>query len=195
MQDVNLLTPDLRPKREVLALRQMLMGWGAFAGVLLLWSGWYAWDWWQLDQDRAALAQDVQALQRANDELSLQASKQPEPALTHSVAELRAARIEQQYLSELLKNVATSDGFSERLRDLARFKQPGLWLDSFVFAEGGSKVRLTGYSESADRVPQFLAGLSGGGGFSGYDFDGFELRDAENELLRFEVTGPELASQ
>ncbi|MFK7916069.1 MAG: PilN domain-containing protein [Pseudomonadales bacterium] len=195
MQNVNLLTPDLRPKREVLALRELLFGWAAFAGLLLLWSGWHGWDWWQLEQDRAALARDVQALQRANDELSLQASKQPEPALTSSVAQLRAARVEQQLLSELLATVATSDGFSERLRDLAQFKQPGLWLDSFVFADGGNKVRLTGFSETADRVPQFLAGLSGGSGFSGYNFDGFELRDADNELLRFEVTGPELQSQ
>lgn len=191
MQHVNLLTPDLRPKREVFTLSDLMMLWGAFAFVLLLWSGWHGWDWWQLDRDREILAEDVRQLQDANAELARQAAKEPEPALKTSVEQLRAARVEQEILTKLLASVATSDGFSERLRDLAQFKQPGLWLDSFTFAQGGRKVRLTGFSESADRVPQFLAGLSGGSGFSGYNFDGFELRDADNELLRFEVTGPE----
>lgn len=190
MQHVNLLTPDLRPQREHFTFRKLMLCWAGFSALLLMWSGWNGWNWFELDRNRAALASDVAQLQSANAELAAQAARAPEPELASSVAELRAARVEQELLKELLAKVATSDGFSERLRDLAAFKQQGLWLDSFTFAEGGRQVRLAGYSESADRVPAFLAALSAGKGFNGYNFDGFELRDADNDLLQFEVSGP-----
>ena len=190
MQHVNLLTDDLRPRRDPFTLRELLLVWAAFVALLLLWSAWQGFGWWQKSADRERIAAEVRQMESANATLLQQLNKEPDQALVSSVAELQAARREQALIRELLSGVATSDGFSDRLRDLAQFKVDGLWLESFSFAAGGEQIRLSGFSERAANVPLFLSALSAGAGFKGYAFDGFELRDSDNDLVEFEVSGP-----
>ena len=190
MQNVDLLTDDLRPKREPFSLRDLLLLWAGFLLVLLLWSAWHGYGWWQVNGDRVRIAAQVEEVATLNQQLERDVNRPPDAGLQHNVAQLQAARREQALLKELLAGVATSDGFSARLTDLARFKVDGLWLQSFSFAAGSAQIRLSGYSENPANVPLFLAGLSEGPGFSGYSFDGFELREGDNNLVEFEVYGP-----
>ncbi|MGI9328046.1 MAG: PilN domain-containing protein [Pseudomonadales bacterium] len=190
MQHVNLLSDDLRPRRDPFTMREMLLVWVAFIVLLLLWSAWQGFGWWQLKTDRGRIAAEVAQIEAANATLVQNSKKEPDPELVSNVAELQAARREQALIRELLSGVATSDGFSSRLQDLAQFKVDGLWLQSFSFAAGGEQISLSGYSEKAATVPVFLSALSAGPGFSGYAFDSFEIRDSEDDLIEFEISGP-----
>lgn len=194
MQDINLLTEDLRPKRELFTFRDLMFVWGGFLALLLCFNGYQSIGWLSQGERAAEVREHLRTIQAANAALTAEAQRKPEPSLVASVAELNAVRAERELLATLLQDVATSDGFSERLEDLARFKLQGIWLDGVFFGDGGTQVRLRGFSETPGRVPEYLSALSAGAGFSGYSFEGFELSDAPNNLVKFELAGPDSAA-
>ena len=68
----------------------------------------------------------------------------------------------------------------------------GLWLDGLTFGLGDQDVALRGYAFSASRVPEFLQRIAIGSGFAGQTFDRFELTEAKDGNVRFEIVGPVL---
>lgn len=194
MQDINLLTDDLRPRREPFTFRELMIVWAGFAVLLLCYNGYQTYGWMSQKALSAKASEHLHQIQVANQALTAEAQRTPEPELVASVTQLNALRVERELIATLLKDVATSDGFSERLQDLARYKLDGIWLSEVFFGNGGSAVRLRGFSESARRVPEYLSALSAGAGFSGYAFEGFELKDSENDLVEFELAGPDSPS-
>lgn len=190
MQDINLLTEELKPRREPFTFRELMLVWAGFAVLLLCYNGYQTYGWMSQKSKSAKASEHLHQIQVANQALTAEAQRKPEPELVASVMHLNALRLERELVASLLKDVATSDGFSERLQDLARYKLDGIWLSEVSFGNGGSAVRLRGFSESAQRVPEYLSALSAGTGFSGYAFEGFELKDANNNLVEFELAGP-----
>ena len=66
----------------------------------------------------------------------------------------------------------------------------GLWLDGLVFGQGDADVAFRGYVFSASKVPEFLQRIAQGSGFQGQTFDRFELTEAKDGNVRFEIVGP-----
>jgi len=89
MQQVNLLTEDLRPHVEPLTLRQLAAGWGVVVGVLLLVSAWQGLELWQLAGERAECEAELAALARSNAGLEAEVRSDPEPELVQEVESLR----------------------------------------------------------------------------------------------------------
>jgi hypothetical protein len=195
MQQVNLLIEELRPKREVLGLRQLVLAWAAFGGLLAVISAWQGFELWQLSAEQKEKADQVVALQRANAQLKASVAVEPDPVLQAEVEDMRHRQTSQQLLVGAVTDyeAASDGGFSPYLTDLARHHVKGMWLNRISFTNGGSRIRLTGQAVDPVHVPVFLQQLSRVGSFKGHRVDAFELQELEAGLLRFEITGPKEA--
>jgi hypothetical protein len=189
-QQINLLSAGLIPPRATVTSSQVLTACGVFAGLLLLIS---AWDGYGLYADRQTLASvkaEAKMLSDANTQLRDMAQREPNPSLAQSVAFLIQRRREEQQLRAILAELETGRGFTHYLTELSLVQVDGLWLDSLVFGQGDADVALRGYAFSASKVPEFLQRIAHGSGFQGQTFDRFELTEAKDGNVRFEIVGP-----
>ncbi len=192
-QQVNLFTPELRPRREPLTLGQLLMGWGVFAGVLVLLGSVSGFDVWQLSSQRAETVEQWELLKATNQRLKASFSTAPDATLEAEVARLRRAQLERERLMALLEEyqVEQAQGFSGYLDDLATHRVEGMWLSAIALETGGRWIQLKGLTTDPAQVPEFLRQLSEGSSFDGHRFDAFELKETESGLLEFDIVGPE----
>jgi hypothetical protein len=192
MQQVNLLVDELKPAKEALTFRQLMMAWGAFGLLLVLFSGWQGLDVWKLSSQKQENEAQVLSLQKANEKLKARISTEPDPELKAEVESLRLMQAHQELLVNAVAGYesASEQGFSPYLTDLARHHVKGMWLSQISLRDGGARIHLTGETMDPVHVPAFLKQLSKGESFKGHRFDGFELEEQESGLLRFDITGP-----
>lgn len=192
MQQVNLLVDELKPTKEALTFRQLMMVWGAFGLLLVLLSGWQGLDLWQLSSQKQENEAQVRSLQQANQQLKASISTEPDPELKAEVESLRQMQEHQELLVNAVAGYesASEQGFSPYLTDLARHHVQGMWLSQISLRDGGARIHLTGETVDPVYVPAFLKQLSRGESFKGHRFDGFELEEQESGLLRFDINGP-----
>jgi MSHA biogenesis protein MshI len=192
-QQVNLLTDELKPRRDPFTINQLLAAWGVFALVLLGVSVWSGADYWQLAQQQAQTQEQWQLLKETNERLRASYSAQPDPQLEARVAELRLEQFERRQLMALLADYHDRQltGFSAYLDDLARHGVDGMWLSEISLQTGGRWIQLKGLAIDPAQVPEFLRELSESDSFDGHQFNGFELKEAEGGLIEFEIAGPE----
>jgi Tfp pilus assembly protein PilN len=192
-QQVNLLSDDLRPRREPLTLGQLLAAWALFAGALALLGSVNGFDIWQLSSQRAETVEQWELLKATNARLKASFSTAPDEALEAEVARLRQAQLERERLMALLDEYQLEqvEGFSGYLEDLAAHGVDGMWLSAIALETGGRWIQLKGLTTDPARVPEFLRQLSEGSSFDGHRFDAFELKETESGLLEFNIVGPE----
>lgn len=196
-QQVDLLVDELKPRREHLSLRQLVVVWGAFAGMLLAASSWQGFGLWRLAAEQAEQETRWQELSRGNGTLRASFNPAPEPELIRDVEALRRRLDDQALLVEAVKRyeLARDGGFSRYLEDLAARHVDGLALSRIELHDGGSHVLLSGETVAPVNVPLFLRRLSEGDSFRGHRFDELRLEAQETGLLHFEITGPERKRQ
>jgi len=192
IQQINLLTDDLRRKREPLTFTQLMMIWGVFGGFLVLFSGWDGVGLWQLTSEHERTEEQRRMLSEANDALKSEFGGATYESLKEEVEALRARQAEQQQLMSLLLGYQSEqdDGFSFYLGDLAEQAVDGMWLSQISLLEGGSRIQLKGVTTNPVNLPVFLKRLSQGQSFKGHRFDEFEIKEADDGLLEFDITGP-----
>lgn len=192
MQQVNLLTDELKPRLEPLTARQLLIGWGVLAGLLLLVSAWQGLGVWQMAGERAERQSYWQTLTAANARLEAQVRTAPEPELVTEVETLRREFRTRSRMVDAVRGYEEvgATGFSGYLADLAAQHVDGLALDRIELSAGGSHILLSGETEAPIHVPRFLRRLSDGGSFRGHRFDKFRLEAQDSGLLRFDIVGP-----
>ena len=192
LQQINLLSDDLRRRQEPLTFRHLLVLWGVFGFGLALHSGWDGVSLWQLSSQHELNEEQAAMLARANDTLRADFDGQLDPQLQAEVDELRARQTEQQQLMNLLLGYQSDreEGFSVYLDDLADHTVDGMWLSQIMFEEGGARIHLKGMTTDAIHLPKFLQRLSEGSSFRGHLFDDFEIRQNESGVLEFDITGP-----
>jgi hypothetical protein len=192
MQQVNLLVGELGPKREALTLRQLVVVWSGFAGVLLLISAWQGIGVWQLGSEQADKHSQWQALTQSNEMLRASFDTEPGPELVSEVQELRLRFHSQALLVDAVEGyeALSQRGFSRFLSDLAAQHVDGMTLSRIELHDGGRRILLSGETEAPVNVPLFLQRLSEGDSFRGHRFDEFRLEAQESGLLRFDITGP-----
>lgn len=191
-QQVNLLSEELKPRRELLSLTHLLGLWASVVVVLVLVSSWQGFSAWRLSAQRQAQETVYQRLVESNQALKQRANRPGDPEL---VTELESLR-EQLTLHTLLVDAvagyeqSSREGFSGYLADLARQHVEGLSLSRIEFRHGGSTILLSGETLTPVNVPLFLKQLSRGERFRGHRFDALELEAQDNGLLRFDIRGP-----
>lgn len=185
MQQVNLYTEALRPKKVMLSLTHML----AITLVLLLlitgltfYKRQAVIDVVELAEKKALQAneieQDVEVLREKvartiRDELLVATNKKLSKQLE-----------QRERLVELLGNSVArgNDGFSVLLVALGQQTIDSLWLTRMYFGQGGRDIGLEGLSSSADSVPVYLKKLRDEPQFVGRSFDLFELKEKDGYL-------------
>lgn len=192
-QQVNLLTDDLKPKRETLSLGQLFGLWAGFSVVLAVVSGWGGASLWQLTDEEAEKREQWRLLRQTNEQLKASYSENADPRLAAEVSELKADRAEQEQLIAALMHYRTDQahGFSSYLDDLADHQVDGMWLSRITLMDGGERIQLQGVTLDPVHLPAFLQELSKGESFSGHRFDEFKLEETEDGLLEFDILGPE----
>jgi hypothetical protein len=191
MQQVNLLTDELKPKRDPLTLQQLLSTWLALLGLLMLVSVWQGFGIWSLESAHAERQQALETLTADNDALRASVSTAPEPELIAEVAAMRERFSLQSLMVDAVTGYERGDaGFSGYLTDLAVNHVDGMALQRIELADGGSRITLSGETEAPVNVPVFLKRLSDGDSFSGHRFDQLRLEAQESGLLRFRIMGP-----
>jgi hypothetical protein len=192
LQQINLLSDELRRRKEPLTFTHLLVLWAAFGVALALFTGWDGLSLWQLNAKHELNEEQSAMLARANEALKAAFDSKLDPKLKQQVDELRAEQLEQQQLMNLLVGYKSDHegGFSAYLGDLSDYAVDGMWLNEIVFEEGGTRIHLKGMTTEAVHLPEFLQSLSEGASFSGHQFDDFEIRESASGVLEFDIRGP-----
>ncbi len=190
-QQINLLSPDLRQRRELVSafkVMRAVLVLLLLLGVAALWSG-------ERARSREARSQDELArLKTAKEQLAALhkelAARQPNDQLT---LELAAATSQLKGREEVMAylergGVGSAAGFAQFLRGLARQTQSGLWLTGFSVAEGGRDMEIRGRTLAPAAVPDYIGRLNSEAAFHGRSFAALEIKRGETDARQAAAT-------
>ena len=193
MQQINLYNPDLRRQRDWLTLGNVVAVSVAFA--LLLGAAGAA-----LRYQATIRAEEVQAmnvdLAKAKEALAkagAPAGRADAEAELKTLQETLAARRE--VLAALRAGTGLSPastlGFADYLRGLARQSVNGLWLTGFSVAQGGDGMEIRGRMLVAERLPDYIRRLNAEKVFQGRQFVSLQVdRPVEKDPKRPSILTP-----
>jgi hypothetical protein len=177
-QQINLVNPALRPKRE--ALTAAHMAW-ALAGLALLLGGYAEMLNLQLAEVTAQRAQWAGRLQQAQDGL-MQAMqqypvRQPSAALQAEIAATEARLEQLGKVMEILdaRAIGTPGGFSGLMQAFAHVGMRGVWLTGFSANGRGDEMRIGGRALAPDLIPQYIGRLSSEPALRGRTFSALKV--------------------
>ncbi|MFE8072923.1 PilN domain-containing protein [Marinobacteraceae bacterium S3BR75-40.1] len=191
IQDVNLYTEDLKPKKDPLTLERAVALVAVLAVLVVLAALWSQWSLSQLQARQQKLAANIATAQTEVDSLSEKVAQQSESqALKQAVEQARLTLVHRNELAKRMENLTLSgtEGFSRYLEGLARQVTPGLWLTGVDISSAARHLELRGLARDGDLVPQYLQNLEQEPAFAGQRFGFFELeRSDESAGLQFVV--------
>lgn len=178
-QQINLLLPELRPRRDWLAFPAVA---AASLAVIVGIAGMAVWGRQQAadlavqqtrgEAELAELRQRIQALGQAL------AARHPDPALQAEVERLsEGVRQRQEALAAVESGrIGSRQGQSGVLRGFARQTMEGVWLTGVALA--GSDVEIRGRLTDSALLPHYISRLNGDGMFQGRRFAALDMREA-----------------
>lgn len=177
-QQINLVNPALRPKREALTAAHMAWAW---AGLVLLLAGYVG----MLDMQRAEItaqrAQWASRLQQAQDGLMQTMQqypvRQPSATLGEEIAatETRLGQLENVMKILDAGAIGTPSGFSGLMQAFAHVGMPGVWLTGFSANGRGDEMRIGGRALAPDLIPQYISRLSSEPALRGRTFSALKI--------------------
>ncbi|HRE16104.1 MAG TPA: PilN domain-containing protein [Rhodocyclaceae bacterium] len=178
-QQINLLNPALRPRRDWLSLPAVV---AVVALILLVEGGLYAkarFDQADLNRQQEQLTGENKRIQEQLLVLSKSLSEQrADPALAELLesrqAEAQAGEELLQTLRSLQKNTA---GFSGYLQGFSRQTMDGLWLTGFSFGADGLSIK--GRMQDSNLLPVYIRRLNGEPTFQGRQFSALDMKAVE----------------
>ncbi len=186
-QQINLLSPDLRQKRELVAADKL--GVAALALALLVGgavvlsanSARIKERHSQEQQARvlsakeqlAALAKEL-AARKPNDKLALE--------LAAAIGQLKGREEVMSYLER--GGLGSTTGFAQFLRGFARQAPNGLWLTGFSLGEGGRDMEIHGRMLSPAALPDYINRLKSEAAFQGRSFASLDIHRAEADKAK-----------
>ncbi|PID43798.1 MAG: hypothetical protein CSB48_03130 [Proteobacteria bacterium] len=192
MQQINLYTDELRPRKTPLSLLHMVT---ALVLVILVLVGVTIVTYREHQSVTVELAKKREAAGHL--EQGVESLRERTAGIVRNDA-LAAAndRLQKQlenrerFVDSLgAKLESGSHGFSSLLVGLARQKRDHLWLTRVHVSEGGGSFGLEGVASSPELVPQYIQALRAEPAFSGRSFDLFEMNQSEtSHLLDFSLT-------
>ena len=192
MQQINLLSGELLPKREPLVARQFVIAWGCLALVLATITSWQSLSLWGLQSDLATTQTELDHVTQAN---ALQRAQAVDPdVLRQQVSRLHKQQLEQKQLMAWLRDESESAGFSPYMAALARARVDGLWFNEFRIAHNPLRyMTLKGATVDALHVPEMLQNLASEEQFAGQRFEQIELlSNPDEDVIDFAIVSPQV---
>lgn len=191
-QYVNLYTPDMRPRRDLLTLNRFA-ALAVFAVIAVFagasYASWHATAATSRQQAAETQAPAIrQAVELAQERLS---ARVVDPRLQADVDELSAVLRNRALLLKWVEQFAQqgAKGFSPYLAGLARQAVDGVWLTELEVDRETDNLALAGLTRDASLVPLYLERLRVEEAFAGRGFRHFELQrpEADSAILGFRV--------
>lgn len=192
IQQVNLYTDELRPRKEKLqagtALGILVFGLVMLASV----AGVFAYQNSTMADQVSRLEHQNQRLEQAVAELSAAVrARQPDAEVEEALARVTQTLARRQRLLEKVENLVLSEGrdFSPQLAALARQIPEDVWLTGVILESGSDKVTIEGRSRDGALVPLYLENLGDEAAFTGRTFGVFRLsRPEDGRWIDFHVS-------
>ena len=177
-QQVNLYTPELRPRKQRLNAVTLLVLMVVVILVTAAFRGFGYWQNQQLEKQVAQIERQNRQLSEANEAMAEQIeARKPDPELEKALERVTNTISRRQRLLQQVENLAINNhsGFSSRMAALARQVPGELWLTGLTLQSSPERLRLTGRTRVPDRVPLYLEQLGNELIFAGQTFRDFEL--------------------
>jgi len=181
VQQVNLYSAEFRPKKDLLALKNML---AILVAVWLIGAISVGWLQWVISQSNAQMAdweQQNEFLQQEVEALEVQlAARTKDPRLEVAAQKLKLQLNNTQSLLDAIAR-GMDEGvkrevFADVLLALAKHQLDPLWLQQIQIMTRGDRVVLAGTTLHAEAVPRYLQALGSEKAFSGRIFNEFRLQ-------------------
>ncbi len=191
VQQVNLYTDELRPRRERLQAGAALAVLIFALFVIAVAAGVVRYQESELQADTLALQQQNEQLRSSVEQLTKEVeARQPDPEVEAALERVTATLARRQRLLERVENLiaAETTGFSSPLSALARQVPQGLWLTHIRLDARQGDVGLAGRAQSGRLVPMYLEKLGDEPAFAGKTFGSFRLdREEDGRWIEFRV--------
>ncbi|MEB0039938.1 MULTISPECIES: PilN domain-containing protein [unclassified Pseudomonas] len=191
MQNLNLYKAEKKSARRPQKLEFL----GGLAVVAVLCLCHLAWQGWNLHvgAQRLAKAQVLEQQQVRKLEEAKASFVQPvlDPQLPLRLADLDEQNRALGRLIDYLKVVANQQrvGFVTPLLALASQHPPsGLWLNVISLRDGGTQMRLQGFSQNQQMLPEYLGLLGENAAFKGREFARFNVQRGDDKLFHFDLS-------
>jgi hypothetical protein len=193
MQQINLYTQDLRPKKLILPLAHIVAVVAAILFIQIIFTVYYQSQVVAVEAKLPTKQAGVDQLQQQTAEMEAKLNAMRKDASLVALNKRLTKRLtaRKQLISMLDSlSVANQFPFSSLMVGLARHQVDLLWLTQIQFADGGQKVGLKGKTLQAESVPHYLQMLRDETLFLGRTFDLFQLTSDEDreKLLHFTLS-------
>lgn len=181
---INLFNPALRKTAVILPARQMLIGWGVCAALMLALYG------WQLVQGNRLAGSDQESgagVQRLQSEVAALgaeiAGRKPSPELLAQYQRKVALLAAREDVVQVLQggSLGNTEGHAGYLRAFARHWLDGLWLTGLTVAGAGNDIVVEGRTLKPELVPDYLSRLGREPVLKGHPFNRLQMRRPEPE--------------
>ncbi len=191
IQQVNLYTDELRPRREKLQAGMALSILAFALVVVAVAAGIARFQESRLRAETRALQQQNEQLQHTVEQLTSDVeARQPDPEVEAALERVTAILARRHRLLDRVENLIATEtmGFSSPLSALARQVPQGLWLTHIRLDASKGAVGLAGKAQSGRLVPVYLEKLGDEPAFTGKTFGSFRLdREEDGRWIEFRV--------
>ena len=185
IQQVDLFTNELRPKPDLLDLRQTLISLGLVFAVLVLVAGAKGWELAELSSEAESLQNELSSVVSGPGSIDVQAE------LEARIVQLKGERAVLAEQAQTLGGAQRNEGFSREVLMLSKSAIAGLWLTEFSLTrshQGDPVVSLAGQTHNPRFVGRYVEAIKEHGGLSGYSFADIEIARVEDESM-FRLNG------
>ncbi len=195
MQQVNLYTEEFRPRKDPLAIANLI---GIVALVLVLAAAYSGYQQWSLAKDRQQVTQAEQrnaVLQSQVEQIQQQLdARAKDKSLEVQHRKLKMQLQNTRGLLDAIASGVNAEGnkisFANILIALGKHRLESVWLEHIRVLRSGERVVLEGQTTAPDALPRYLAALGQESSFAGRAFNEFVVEtDPENQSnsRRFQV--------
>jgi len=193
MQQVNLYTQDLRPKKVILPLAHIVTVVAVILFIQIIFTVYYQSQVTAVEDQLPSKQASVDQLQEQTVEMEAKLSAMRKDSSLVALNKRLTKRLtKRKQLISILDSLSIGNQFpfSNLMVGLARHRVDFLWLTQIQFADGGHKVGLKGKTLQAESVPHYLQMLRDETLFLGRTFDLFQLASDEDreKLLHFTLS-------
>lgn len=191
IQQVNLYTDELRPRREPLQAGTLLAALAVTLVVLLAIALFVRVEAADQQARLQTLNDRIQQMERRVGRLTAEIeAQQVDPDMVRAVDQVTEDIAQRQRLLGEVSRLVSTDrrGFSPFMTALARQAPEQVWLTGFIVDLTRNQVQLSGRTREGDQVPVYLEQLGQEPVFSGRRFEHLNLqRDESGRWINFEI--------
>ncbi|GHE99082.1 PilN domain-containing protein [Thalassotalea profundi] len=186
---INLLQPELLPKRPLLSLARVVFLWCALLIFMIAWMVYSQISTDNLARQYQQVNQQQLEQQKLLDELQQKvSSNRADAKLLERLNKLKVVLANKKVLHNQLTDQSQTyaAGFSSAMTELAMLHHKSVSLEQVNMNQG--QLSFSGVAKTADSVPQWLAGFESSTFLSGKQFTHFSLSENEEGLTMFSVS-------